>query len=445
MGVVIQTTVTVTEFIRDCREARADLISVNRGLSDLKIVLELLKADTEDDAGNPLFSESLRTQILTVIENCGDVTAKIEQVLVDMRRRRAGPIKWALEGKKEVASLKNSLEAHRGELHLALEMVNLSISKATKEDTGDTIQILDEIAKLEEKLSATDRDFVLQGYLDSLTTYAATVYDDLPDENADRSDSNTERGDNISFTEKQTEHLDSMMGKNVSPHVYTAAVQGGGNVVKRRPLPAKIAPLVSSYQYLPLRDQVQHTLSQRSLDQIHSDRGQKSNSPLSIDPQSDTSADTAVDGPPTKVENGREAIAIVDSQVSGLTQGKLDPATSSQVMRKISQGNVSGKRSSKSADLGMIDLRVTDFLSNINIQVRHLTFIPRILDDIYTFGVSENGEHVATLQTDRRICVWNAKFAGANASSFQRKRSGMTKPIGVQVVYRSNRSERWHQ
>ncbi|KAI1850460.1 hypothetical protein JX265_013422 [Neoarthrinium moseri] len=267
-------------------------------------------------------------------------------------------------------------------------MVNLCVNriKATKEDTGI---IREDVGEIKQDT----------GYLDSLTTYAATVYDDLPDENADQSDSNTERGYNISVTEKQTEHLDYMMGKTVSP------------------------------------DEVQHTLSQQSLDQIHSDRGQKSNSPLSIDPQSDArthdpsnssigahhrpaegrhtgrnqnqqiSADTAVDRPPTKEENGREAIAIVDSQVNGPTQGKRDPATSSQIMPKISQGNVSGKNSGKAADLGMIDLRVADVLSNINIQVRHLTCFPRILDDIYTFGVSEDGEHVATLQTDRRICV----------------------------------------
>ncbi|ETS78339.1 hypothetical protein PFICI_10401 [Pestalotiopsis fici W106-1] len=173
--VVAKTSIAITTFIRECREARGDLTSVNRELSELKIVLELLQEDTADQNSELLLSESLRAQILSIIHNCGDVSTKVEQVLTDLRKSRVGAIKWVLDRKKEVASLKHS------------------ITKAVKEDTGviredvveikqDTAQILDEIERLKERLPLSDRDFVIQGYLDSLTTYAATVYDALDDD-----------------------------------------------------------------------------------------------------------------------------------------------------------------------------------------------------------------------------------------------------------------------
>ncbi|KAI1843947.1 hypothetical protein JX266_009813 [Neoarthrinium moseri] len=344
MGDVTQTTVTVTQSIRDCREARADLIS-----------------------------------------NCGDVTAKIEQVLVDVRRRRAGPIKWVLERKKEVGSLKNCLEAHRGALHLALEMVNLCANK---------IQLQCKVVVM----------------LSSAALCQRRVHHSCPPIHT-------------SLLQKKCSIL--LVGGATTRFI----------LIEVRSLTARFPSTLSQTQELKTwviaqSEFITDLLRVDTLEGIRISR---------------FLADTAVDGPPMNKKNGREAIAIVDSRVNGPTKGKRDPTTSSQIMRKIPQANVSGKKSSKDADLDVIDLRVTDFLSNINIQVRRLTCFPRILDDIYTLGGSEDGKDVATLQTDRRTRVWNATFAGAKAYSFQQKRSGMTKPIGAQVVYHCNESEGWHQ
>ncbi|KAF7536814.1 hypothetical protein G7054_g4232 [Neopestalotiopsis clavispora] len=226
IGVVAKTSIAITAFIRDCREARGDLISVNRELSELKIVLELLQEDTAGHDGELLLSESLQTQILSIIHNCGDVSARVEQVLTDLRGSRIGAIKWVLDRKKEVASLKQSLEAHRSALSLALEMVNMRVDSiqacSVKEDTGvireevgeikqDTAQILDEIERLKERLPLSDRDYVIQAYLDSLTTYAATVYDALDDDRV--------ASDNGDVIEDGLDHTANPVSPKVKPSV----------------------------------------------------------------------------------------------------------------------------------------------------------------------------------------------------------------------------------
>ncbi|KAI1195447.1 hypothetical protein F5X97DRAFT_242574 [Nemania serpens] len=142
LGAVGNTISAATSFIRSYREARSDLTAVNRELLELQI------------------------------------------------------LKWVASGKKEIASLKMSLEAHRGSLNLALEMINISVSKSTKEDTtviradvavikqdtSQIAQILEELATLRQIVAnirsspqAAGSNYMLQQYLDSLTSYAKTV------------------------------------------------------------------------------------------------------------------------------------------------------------------------------------------------------------------------------------------------------------------------------
>ncbi|KAI1108829.1 P-loop containing nucleoside triphosphate hydrolase protein [Nemania sp. NC0429] len=177
LGVVGKTIVVVTSFIRGCREACTDLTAVYRELLELQIVLELLRDDSD-------INES---SINTVLEKHDD--------------SKSTPVKWVASGKREVSSLKMSPEAHRGSLNLALEMINISVSKSVKEDTTvirsdvagikqDTTQIaqiLEELATLREIVAnirssrqAAGSNYILQQYLDSLTSYAETVVlDDL--------------------------------------------------------------------------------------------------------------------------------------------------------------------------------------------------------------------------------------------------------------------------
>ncbi|CAG7562543.1 unnamed protein product, partial [Fusarium equiseti] len=83
---------------------------------------------------------------------------------------------WALNGKGDMQKLRSSLEAHKSALELALDMLTLSATKDIKADIaeirhdtaaikGDTFQILEEIARLQERLPATaaaPNDYILQ-------------------------------------------------------------------------------------------------------------------------------------------------------------------------------------------------------------------------------------------------------------------------------------------
>lgn len=166
ISTVEKTTLAITAFIRACHEARTDLTSINVELLELAIILELLKDDTagSDDSVIP---ESLQQQILSIITNCTTVVSKINNVLDSFKEgSKTSTIKWAASGKGEIAGLRMSLEAHRGSLNLALELMSISVSKAIKQDTGaihDTVvevkQDTDQIPHLLEELQRL-RDIV---------------------------------------------------------------------------------------------------------------------------------------------------------------------------------------------------------------------------------------------------------------------------------------------
>jgi hypothetical protein len=191
IGVASKTSLAVTTFIRGCRDARSDLTSVSGELTQLQLVLELLK-DDPDVTDDRIIPESLQAQILSIIANCSDVVGKINKVL-NKHAGRAGPAKWTAFGKTEVDGLRMSLEAHRGSLSLVLELVSVSLSKAIKEDTAATRtdvrdirqdtshipHIMAELAELRAIVAAGGQSYVLEQYLDSLTSYAETVCQDV--------------------------------------------------------------------------------------------------------------------------------------------------------------------------------------------------------------------------------------------------------------------------
>ena len=196
LSAVAKTTAGVTTFICAYRDARNDLTAVNRELSDLAIVLELLKSDSAitDDTPNP---KSLQMQIVSIITNCTAVVTKINIVLKGYQENsKISSIKWVASGKGEIAGLRMSLEAHRVSLSLAVELRSISVSNAIKKDTSAiyddvveiqqaTCQILKELEELRAIVSGAaravnspDQNYTLMQYLGSLTSYAETVWHD---------------------------------------------------------------------------------------------------------------------------------------------------------------------------------------------------------------------------------------------------------------------------
>ena len=188
----------VATFIRGCREARSDLTSISGELTQLQLVLDLLKDDASV-SNSQVIPESLQAQILSIIKNCSAVIDSLNIVLQN-HSGKTGVVRWVAAGKGEVAGLRMSLEAHRGSLSLVLELVSVSMSKAImegmdvvrsdvhdiKQDTRHVPEIMAELTRLRAIVSTgaiptatSGQNHVLERYLDSLTSYAETVCNDV--------------------------------------------------------------------------------------------------------------------------------------------------------------------------------------------------------------------------------------------------------------------------
>lgn len=111
---ISSTSAIITRFIRSVRVAHADLAAVTRELSDLRLLLDLLK----DEPGMPLL---LQAQMLSVLEGCGNVLIQIDAVLT----RHSNAAQWLASGRSEMATCRLSLGTFRETLALALEVANL--------------------------------------------------------------------------------------------------------------------------------------------------------------------------------------------------------------------------------------------------------------------------------------------------------------------------------
>ena len=111
---VSSTSAVITRFIRSVRVAHADLGAVTRNLSDLRLILELLR----DERALPL---ALQAQMLLVFESCGNVLIQIDDILA----RCPEPAAWAESGRTEISACQASLATYWSALSLALEVSSL--------------------------------------------------------------------------------------------------------------------------------------------------------------------------------------------------------------------------------------------------------------------------------------------------------------------------------
>jgi uncharacterized protein YoxC len=221
IGTITKLSVSISAFVKDVRGARGDMDSVSRELQSLKSSLELLEMDSQpegaDSSNPPSVPETLQKQITGIMSNCTGVLEQMQQVLEKYQGKRVDKAAiWALSGKTNVGHLRISLEAHKSALEIALDMLALSIVKDIKEDTTeikgdtqviigttndikeDTALLLQEIARLRTQVAqgavsqardgGKSSNFMLERYLDDLTSYAETVVgDDISDGRRSRS------------------------------------------------------------------------------------------------------------------------------------------------------------------------------------------------------------------------------------------------------------------
>ena len=122
---ICKTSIAISGFVRDFRAARHDLDAVSRELASLESIIKLLQVDCDttekSETGIP---ETLQTQVKSIIEQCVQILGDLQALLEKHVSAKLGKsTMWVTSGKGDVAKLKATLEAHRGALNLALDLV----------------------------------------------------------------------------------------------------------------------------------------------------------------------------------------------------------------------------------------------------------------------------------------------------------------------------------
>jgi Fungal N-terminal domain of STAND proteins len=123
VSTIAKTSIAITGFMKDFRSARHDLDTVSRELASLEGIVQLLQDDC-DEKNDSSVPETLRQQILNIIGNCSDVLLDLNEVIQKHTTTKMGKAAlWVASGKKDVEKYRSTLEAHRGALNLALDLV----------------------------------------------------------------------------------------------------------------------------------------------------------------------------------------------------------------------------------------------------------------------------------------------------------------------------------
>lgn len=119
-----KTSIALFKFTRGCKEARDDLAGIAQQLSELTLVLELIKESS--DVAPESLPEALQAQLKAMLASCEKLVQDIEK-LVASCNGRTGALQWTLLKKEKVTAMGASLEAFKGGLNLALDTANLFV------------------------------------------------------------------------------------------------------------------------------------------------------------------------------------------------------------------------------------------------------------------------------------------------------------------------------
>jgi hypothetical protein len=117
---------TITDFVREVRGARKDLLAVCDELSSLRMTLDTLC----DDCKNPDFEilPNLEKNLALILNNCNKTVTEIEAIITNLLGSGLrGKVEWTLKSKEDVSKLRVNLEAHKMSLGLVLDMIDMYV------------------------------------------------------------------------------------------------------------------------------------------------------------------------------------------------------------------------------------------------------------------------------------------------------------------------------
>lgn len=147
---ISRASLVLNDFVREVREARADLDNVSRELHSLQSVLDLLM----DDAG--ALPTRVATETPALLQQCNRLVSELDADLLALDgsalSRPQKRSQWISIGKGQIADLLPILEAHRTMLGLALDLVGVYVNPILI-----LILILKELALLTQEQNAWSR------------------------------------------------------------------------------------------------------------------------------------------------------------------------------------------------------------------------------------------------------------------------------------------------
>ncbi|KAI0109968.1 Rho GTPase activation protein [Daldinia grandis] len=192
---IITANTVLNGFVREVREARSDVDGVSRELHSLQSVLNLLNEDAS------LFPPELAEQIPAVLEHCSrlvnELDTGISNLNSDELSRQDKRSQWLAAGRREVATFRTALEAHKAVLGLALDLAGATTIRDITSDVEpnrrntierhqnsaavmeDVSRVLVEMNQLRMRLSGefekNETDFSLYNYMTRLKSYAEKI------------------------------------------------------------------------------------------------------------------------------------------------------------------------------------------------------------------------------------------------------------------------------
>jgi len=120
----------VEQFMRQVREARADMDAISRELWSVRAALEML-ADDVKSVGKPDSTKSgviVPQTLEDILKNCGEVTERLDATLKKYNSERLKVrVKYVWSGKETINGYRSTLAAHKGALDLAVDLITLLV------------------------------------------------------------------------------------------------------------------------------------------------------------------------------------------------------------------------------------------------------------------------------------------------------------------------------
>ena len=132
LGTSIALSKQISAFVIATKDARKDMDAVSRELASLQLCLESLKE--EGDANH--FPQKLRESLIFIMRNCQDIVDQLGSLLARFASGNIGRrLQWSLTGRDEAERLRNSLEAHKSAIEIALTVSAVTIGNQVYTDT----------------------------------------------------------------------------------------------------------------------------------------------------------------------------------------------------------------------------------------------------------------------------------------------------------------------